>query len=179
MHTLFNTTTRFIPALVPVALLAMTFSGATFASDKMEALERERQEHNQQIPLFAKNPPKEPMAIEKQPPAPPILIENGHAPFRAQQYKFTNQIQVTTGGKTSHLYAGVSGRDPSQGVIVVLQLSDDRAHVTGPFEIKGPAGAGPLKFSEIKYGHTAVIATQDGKIVSAPIGQLIAGVSPF
>lgn len=72
------------------------------------------------------------------------IIDSGLAPFPAAMYQFENQWQEIVDGAHLKVYAGSLGKDRSQGIVVLQRISlDNRAEP--PQEIRGPAGAGPLR----------------------------------
>ncbi len=74
------------------------------------------------------------------------VIDSGLAPFPAAMYQFENQWHEIVNGAHLKVYAGSLGKDASQGVVVIQQISLDN-HAEAPREIRAPAGVGSLRIT--------------------------------
>jgi hypothetical protein len=63
--------------------------------------------------------------------------------FHAGQPVIINRWQSLVGGQNIQVYAGSTGQNPDNGVVVVMETSPDRTQTTSQF-YPAPSGAGPL-----------------------------------
>jgi hypothetical protein len=76
-------------------------------------------------PTNAKGAP--PTLVSTEPPWPTGIIEDGESPFSAS-FVFKNRWQQVVGGQRIIVFAGSKKSDPSQGVVVVWEISTDQVN---------------------------------------------------
>jgi hypothetical protein len=104
------------------------------------------------------------------------IIDSGQAPFPAQQYQFENQWQDVVGGKHTNVWAGASGNDPQQGVIVVLTTSVDLTQTGSPEVFPTPSRTGALRITDA-HGTVLTLVDSTGATFTFRVEsrQLVAG----
>jgi|SRR5215831_249250 len=169
----------YVVLLATTALLALPVAVAVASSPTSPAKDmREFAAPRSVQPVPAKDRVAKPLGVTSR-PEPEWrrgIIDGGQAPFPAKQYLFENQWQDVVGGKHTNVWAGATGDDRQQGVIVVLTTSTDLTQTGSPEVFRTPSRTGSLHITDA-HGTVLTLVDSTGATYTFRVEsrQLVAG----